>query len=99
MIITYEFEEKADRELTEGMAPDGTHAVYAECDGDIIARLLWNPETGVVESVTVEHVWKRQGIATTLWHEATMQAIMRGLAKPRHGEYWTEAGRAWAASL
>ena len=65
-----------------------------------IASFSWHHKTGEVRGLFTEKEHQRQGIATSMWHEANRIAgETRGVTAPRHSADRTDAGDAWARSL
>jgi hypothetical protein len=48
----------------------GLHAIEYRSGGTQVGRISWNPESGTVDRVETHPDYRRQGIATRLWHDA-----------------------------
>lgn len=64
--------------------------------GRQVGSMSWHPETGRVEGISTEGKFKRQGVATAMWHTAHQLAAQHGIAAPVHSETQTDEGAAWA---
>jgi hypothetical protein len=63
-----------------------------------LGSVSWSHKGG--EVLGIHSAVRRQGIATSLWHEAKRVAgETRGVTTPRHSSFRTKEGEAWARSL
>lgn len=62
----------------------GYHRVQATEGGKNIGNIDWDPETGRINMVHVVEEKRRQGIGTSLFHEAHNAAYREGLSTPKH---------------
>ena len=66
--------------------------------GDETAYIDWEP-SGELYYIKTPVAYRRQGIATQLWHRANSIAMERGHSPLRHSEYRTDDGDAFARSM
>src|SRR5882724_8357696 len=64
-----------------------------------VGRLQWDRQTGEVLDILTHQNYRRQGIATELWHRAVIMAEAEGFTRPVHSGLRTIAGEAWVQSL
>lgn len=81
---------------------DNRHAINVtvpESKHDV-GHLEWTPKTGEVYVVHVDDAYRRQGLATAMWHTAkAVAADTRGVKPPRHSPQRSDAGDAWARTV
>lgn len=76
------------------------HKLEAVHGDEVVGSLEWYPKSRTVKEVFVEEPFRRQGIASSLWHEAHRIAKeTRGVQPPKHSTRRTRAGDAWARSV
>ena len=67
--------------------------------GNEAARILWNKDTGEIKSVFVDPAFRRQGLAKSLFANATKIANEKGIQEPVHSTLLSEEGNAWKKAL
>ena len=67
--------------------------------GKEAARILWNKDTGEIKSVFVDPAFRRQGLAKSLFANATKIANEKGIQEPVHSTLLSEEGSAWKKAL
>lgn len=77
------------------------HKVIAEEGSDYVGELEWYPRGNrAITNLFVEGNYRRQGIATGMWHYAhEIAKTTRGVQPPRHSMDRTNDGDAWARSV
>lgn len=66
----------------------------------IVGFLMWDgAEDGRIEDLYVTPDYRRKGLATKLWNEATEYATNNNLATPAHSETRTLLGDLWAKTM
>lgn len=77
------------------------HRVVAEEGSDYVGELEWYPRGNRgISNLFVEANYRRQGIATGMWHYAhEIAKTTRGVQPPRHSADRTNDGEAWAKSV
>lgn len=70
-------------------------------DGHIVVGFfMWDgQEDGRIEDMYVNPEYRRQGLATRMWHEATNYAQLNQIAKPAQSETRTVLGDLWARTM
>ena len=66
--------------------------------GRDVARISWDPKTGIIEAIQTNETFQRQGLATDVFDAATILAKQFDLVPPAHSENLTTDGEAWAAA-
>jgi hypothetical protein len=69
--------------------------------GNYAGELQWSGETGRIEHVHVDPVYRRLGVATGMWSTAHSMADryeVRGVTHPVHSPDRSDAGTDWARS-
>lgn len=78
----------------------GFNNVSIRDEHTVIGFLMWDGnEDGRIEDLYISPEYRRQGLATKLWHEATAYSKIHYLSKPAHSETRTQLGDLWAKTM
>ena len=72
---------------------------HSHPDQPRIGSIGWHKDTGEITGVNVHSKYQRQGVASTMFHEAKNIAREQGLVEPVHSNDRTEQGDAWAKAV
>jgi len=67
--------------------------------GKEVSRFLWNKDTGEIRSVFTDPAYRKQGLAKSLFANATKTANELGIQEPIHSTLLSEDGKAWKSAL